>query len=84
MTLIALPSLTTDVSRRSPRIGCCAEFAEPGWRWIVDQLGPPPVDWTFFSTRAVGALEKLFKRPALARYRACRELARAPRRAILT
>jgi glycosyltransferase involved in cell wall biosynthesis len=76
VTLTALPSQTTGALQSSPRIGCCAEFAEPGWRWIADQLGPPPVDWTFFSTHARGKLEKLIKRPALARYRACRELAR--------
>jgi glycosyltransferase involved in cell wall biosynthesis len=76
VTLSLLPSHTTVGSRRSPRIGCCAEFAEPGWRWIADQLGPPPVEWTFFSTHPRGSLEKLVRRPALARYRACRELAR--------
>jgi glycosyltransferase involved in cell wall biosynthesis len=79
VTLTAFPSQTTGVSRRSPRIGCCAEFAEPGWRWIADQLGPPPVDWRFFSTRPRGTLEKLIKRPALGRYRACHELARGAR-----
>jgi glycosyltransferase involved in cell wall biosynthesis len=76
VTLTAFHSQTISASQRSPRIGCCAEFAEPGWRWIADQLGPPAVDWTFCSTRPRGTVEKLIKRPALARYRACRELAR--------
>jgi glycosyltransferase involved in cell wall biosynthesis len=60
---------------RPLRIGCLAEFANDEWRWIADDLGPPLVDWTFFSTRARGPLEGTIKKPALRRYRACRELA---------
>jgi glycosyltransferase involved in cell wall biosynthesis len=51
-------------------------LADPAWRWIANDLGPPLADWTFFSTRIRGFLEKLITRPALSRYRACRELAR--------
>jgi glycosyltransferase involved in cell wall biosynthesis len=58
------------------RLGCSAEFAEPGWRWIADQLGTPPVEWKFFSTCPRNSWERLVRKPALARYRACRELAR--------
>jgi glycosyltransferase involved in cell wall biosynthesis len=49
------------------RIGCCAELADPGWRWIADDLGPPLADWTFFSTCTRGILEKRITRPALSR-----------------
>jgi glycosyltransferase involved in cell wall biosynthesis len=75
VTLTALPSQTAGATRRPLRIGCCAELADAGWRWIADDLCPPLVDWTFFSTRPRGAWEKLIKRPNLSRYRACRELA---------
>jgi glycosyltransferase involved in cell wall biosynthesis len=51
-------------------------LADPAWRWIANDLGPPLADWTFFSTRSRGFLEKLITRPALSRYRACRELGR--------
>jgi glycosyltransferase involved in cell wall biosynthesis len=66
----------TIVPRERPlRIGCCAEVADPAWRWFAAELGPPLAEWTFFSTRPRGKLERLITRPALPRYRACRELA---------
>jgi glycosyltransferase involved in cell wall biosynthesis len=84
---MALPSRATNTtaaagaflpgpSEEPLRIGCCAEIADPAWRWLADQLGPPLADWTFFLTRPRNRWEKVIKRPALARYRACRELAR--------
>jgi glycosyltransferase involved in cell wall biosynthesis len=73
-----IPQMTPAMSR-PVRIGCCAELAEPGWRWIVDQLGSPPVNWQYFSTQPRSALERVVKKPALSRYRACRELARGAR-----
>jgi glycosyltransferase involved in cell wall biosynthesis len=76
VTRTALFSQSSGATPRPLRIGCCAELADPGWRWIANDLGPPLADWTFFSTRSRGFLEKLITRPALSRYRACRELAR--------
>jgi len=76
VTVTALASQTSPVARPPLRIGCCAELADPGWRWFADELGPPLADWTFFSTCPRGILEKRITRPALSRYRACRELAR--------
>jgi glycosyltransferase involved in cell wall biosynthesis len=61
------------------RVGCCADFGGPGWQWIAGDLGPPLVDWTFFSTQARGIWEEIIRRPALRRYRACRELAAGAR-----
>jgi glycosyltransferase involved in cell wall biosynthesis len=54
-------------------------LADPDWRWIADDLGPPLAEWTFFSTRPRSAWERLIKKPALSRYRACRELANGAR-----
>jgi glycosyltransferase involved in cell wall biosynthesis len=76
VTRTALFSQPPGATPRPLRIGCCAELADPGWRWIANDLGPPLAEWTFFSTRRRGFLEKLITRPALSRYRACRELAR--------
>jgi glycosyltransferase involved in cell wall biosynthesis len=75
VTLTALPSPSSGSTPRPLRIGCCAELADPGWRWIANDLSRPLADWTFFSTRKRGIWEKLITRPALSRYRACCELA---------
>lgn len=58
------------------RVGCCAEVTDPAWRWLGDDLGPPLAQWTVVLTRPRNQWERVIKRPALARYRACRELAR--------
>lgn len=57
------------------RIGCCAEIAEQGWRWVAEALGTEAVDWTFFYTSPQTRVERLIRKPRLARYRACRQLA---------
>jgi glycosyltransferase involved in cell wall biosynthesis len=75
VTHTTLPSQMSGATRRPLQIGCCAGLADPGWHWFADDLGPPLADWTFFSTRARSIWEKLITRPALSRYRACRELA---------
>ncbi len=49
---------------------------DPAWRWLADDLGPPLAQWTVVLTRPRNVWERRIKRPALARYRACRELAR--------
>jgi glycosyltransferase involved in cell wall biosynthesis len=77
--LTALPSATPGTAQRPLRIGCCAEVADPDWRWFAGDLGPPLAEWTFFSTGIRGVWEKLITRPALSRYRACHELASGAR-----
>jgi glycosyltransferase involved in cell wall biosynthesis len=79
VTLAASSSQAAAAPGRPVRIGCCADFGGLGWQWIAGDLGPPLVDWTFFSTQARGVWEELIKRPALRRYRACRELAAGAR-----
>jgi glycosyltransferase involved in cell wall biosynthesis len=79
VTLTASTSDSIAAPRRPVRVGCCADFGGVGWQWIARDLGLPHVDWTFFSTQARGTLEKVIKRPALRRYRACRQLAAGAR-----
>jgi len=69
--------LTDSETRPALRVGCCAEVTDPAWRWLADDLGPPLARWTVALTRPRNPWERVIKRPALARYRACRELARA-------
>jgi glycosyltransferase involved in cell wall biosynthesis len=57
------------------RVGCCNEIHEPNWRWVADALPLPAVDWSFFSTAPLSAVERIVGKPRLSRYRACRQLA---------
>ncbi len=76
MTPTPFPSPPTDAASRPLRVGSCADITDLRWRWIADSVDPSLADWTFFLTLPRNVWERLIKRPALARYRACHALAR--------
>ena len=49
------------------RIVNVAELAAPGWRFVADEV---PGDWRFHNATPRNAVERLIRRPRLARYRA--------------
>lgn len=60
----------------------CAEIAESGWTFLKKPLADMPLNWSFFSARPQSVLERLIRRPNLARLRstfaAAQRAARSP------
>ncbi|MGE3316320.1 MAG: hypothetical protein AB7O26_14485, partial [Planctomycetaceae bacterium] len=64
---------------RPLHIACCSPIPNPGWRWISRALGEQHT-WEFFNTAPRSRIEQRITKPSIARFRACREVARAANR----
>ena len=49
----------------------------PDWGWISGRLDSDRHEWRFFNTAPRNGIERLVRRPDMARFRCCRELARS-------
>lgn len=58
-----------------------AELAAPGWRFVADEIDLPGIDWRFHSAAPRNLIERIVRKPRLARYRAALAAARDARRA---
>ncbi|MGH6780632.1 MAG: glycosyltransferase [Sphingomonadaceae bacterium] len=52
------------------RVVNVAELAQPGWRFMADEIDRPDIAWSFHSATPQNAIERLIRRPRIARYRA--------------
>lgn len=61
------------------RVVNVAELASPDWRFVADEIDRPDVDWRFHDSTPINAIERLIRRPRIARYRAAFAAARDAR-----
>lgn len=52
------------------RVVNMAELAGPDWRFVADEIDRPDIEWRFHCATPNNAIERLIRKPRIARYRA--------------
>lgn len=63
------------------RVTNVAELASEAWRFVADEIDRPDLEWNFYSSTPQSTLERLVRKPRLARYRAALQAANSARNA---